>query len=64
MDIISPDWQWITKADVDKLHEIGVKVAPWTANDEKAWAKLIEMNVDSIITDDPVSLQKYLKNQD
>ncbi len=64
VDIISPDWQWITKADVDKLHEIGVKVAPWTANDEKAWAKLIEMNVDSIITDDPVSLQKYLKNQD
>ncbi len=63
VDIISPYWEWITKEEVEKLHEIGVKVAPWTANDPIAWKKLIDMKVDAIITDDPVSLQSYLKNQ-
>ncbi len=63
VDIISPYWEWITKEEVEKLHEIGVKVAPWTANDPTAWKKLIDMNVDAIITDDPVSLQSYLKNK-
>ncbi|RMG88401.1 MAG: glycerophosphodiester phosphodiesterase, partial [Bacteroidetes bacterium] len=32
-DIYSPDYQLLTKEDVEKLHKMGIKVIPWTVND-------------------------------
>ncbi len=60
-EIVSPHHEWIRKQDVDQLHRIGVRVVPWTANDEAAWARLLELGVDGIITDDPAALIAYLK---
>jgi glycerophosphoryl diester phosphodiesterase len=60
-DIISPHHAWITKADVDALHRAGVRVIPWTANDEATWARLVSIGVDGIITDDPEALIAYLR---
>ncbi|MBI5625064.1 MAG: glycerophosphodiester phosphodiesterase [Elusimicrobia bacterium] len=61
--IISPDGLWLTKADVDALHGIGVQVAPWTVNDEAGWAAMIGLGVDAIITDYPQDLLRYLKKR-
>ncbi|MBI5881514.1 MAG: glycerophosphodiester phosphodiesterase [Elusimicrobia bacterium] len=61
--VISPDALWLTKADVDALHGIGVQVAPWTVNDETGWAALIGAGVDAIITDYPQDLLAYLKKR-
>lgn len=61
--IISPHHEWITKAAVAELHAAGVRVVPWTANDEAAWARLVKMEVDGIITDDPARLIAYLKRR-
>jgi glycerophosphoryl diester phosphodiesterase len=60
-DILSPNHAWISKEDVDALHRAGVRVIPWTANDEATWARLISIGVDGIITDDPEGLIQYLK---
>ncbi len=60
-DIYSPNYQWITKEMVDKLHLKGVEVIPWTANDKTAWDYLLQLGVDGIITDDPAALMDYLK---
>lgn len=58
---ISPDREWITANGVAALHAAGVQVAPWTANDEAQWARLLAMGVDAIITDYPEDLLAYLK---
>lgn len=60
-EVISPYHLWITKADVDALHRAGVRVIPWTANDPKAWTRLLGLGVDGIITDDPAALIAFLK---
>lgn len=58
---VSPDREWISSAEVKALHAAGVQVAPWTANDETEWARLIAMGADAIITDYPADLITYLK---
>lgn len=59
---ISPRWDMpnVIKTAVDRLHERGVRIAPWTANAVSAWAHLISIGVDSIITDDPAALLAHL----
>ncbi len=59
---VSPDREWITGTDVAALHAAGVQVAPWTANDEAEWSRLIAMGADAIITDYPADLMAYLKS--
>ncbi|MBI5596012.1 MAG: glycerophosphodiester phosphodiesterase [Elusimicrobia bacterium] len=63
LDFISPDYQWVTKADVDELHRMKVEVAPWTVNDEAGWAKMVELGVDAVITDYPEDLVAWLKKR-
>lgn len=60
-DSLSPDADWILPEDVEKLHQAGIPVIPWTANDPKTWDRLLKMKVDGIITDEPVGLMEYLK---
>src|SRR5262249_22650037 len=55
-DILSPDYEWILPEDVKAVHKAGKKVLPWTVNDPAAWDKMIKMDVDGIITDDPAAL--------
>lgn len=50
----------IEKRDVDALHAAGLKVFSGTTSEPADWKKLIEMNVDGILTDDPLGLQKLL----
>ena len=63
VEIISPKHVWVTKKMVQELQHKGIQVAPWTANTKKDWDRLIEMGVDSIITDSPRELIQYLKEK-
>lgn len=63
-DIVSPNHEWLTAGDVAALHEAGVRVVPWTANDEASWKRLAEINVDGIITDDPVPLLEFRRRME
>ena len=60
-EVVSPNWEWITEADVEALHKSGVRVIPWTANTPESWDYLLGIGADGIITDDPKTLIEYLK---
>lgn len=61
--IVSPHYLLVTKAKVRKAHASGLRVIPWTPNEEGQWKKLVDLEVDSIITDDPAALIEYLKKR-
>jgi glycerophosphoryl diester phosphodiesterase len=60
-DMISPEVAMATPERVHAAHAAGLQVVPWTANEPKAWDKLIAAGVDAIISDDPAGLIAYLK---
>ncbi len=52
--IYSPYYKLLlNKGKVDKLHELGMKVIPWTVNEMDDMRKLKDWGVDGIITDYP-----------
>lgn len=61
--IISPHYLTITKGRVEEAHQAGLQVVAWTANEPDQWEKLVEQNVDAIITDDPEGLIAWLKEK-
>lgn len=62
-DIISPYYTEISKQDVDKAHSLGMKVVPWTVNNEKDMNMLLDMGVDGIISDKPWLLKQVLEKR-
>ena len=62
-EIVSPEFHLATPAKVGAAHQAGLQVAPWTANQEADWDRLIAARVDAIITDNPAALIAYLKGK-
>jgi glycerophosphoryl diester phosphodiesterase len=56
--IWSPFYRDLTPALVQEAHGLGLKVLPWTVNDPKTMAELIDMSVDGIISDRPDLLRQ------
>jgi glycerophosphoryl diester phosphodiesterase len=52
-DIWSPYFVMLDKAKVDKLHQMGIRVVPWTVNLRKDMEKVKELGCDGLITDYP-----------
>lgn len=61
--IVSPHHLLVTKSRVQKAHQAGLEIVPWTANTPRQWDKLIRAGVDSIITDDPAGLIEHLRGK-
>jgi len=59
--IVSPNYNLVTKEKVQAAHKAGLQVVPWTVNTPADWDKLIDAGVDAIISDDPAALIAYLK---
>ena len=45
-------------ASVEKAHRFGVRIHAWTVNDPDEMDRVMAMDVDGIITDDPVTLRE------
>ena len=43
----------MTAANITESHALGLKVLPWTVNEPRDMTRLIDMNVDGLITDYP-----------
>jgi len=52
-DVYSPHYKLVNAGVVEEVHEKGMKLIPWTVNDEKDMEDLIKLGVDGIITDYP-----------
>ncbi|MDT3994488.1 glycerophosphodiester phosphodiesterase family protein [Mammaliicoccus fleurettii] len=51
----------VTKKFVDEAHKVNMKVMPYTINDDETVRKMINLNVDGIITDYPQKIEKWLE---
>lgn len=52
----------VTKNFVRAMHNIGVQVHVWTINREIDMKRLLELNVDAIMSDDPALLKRVMEN--
>ena len=46
-------WRVVTRAAVERCHELGIAVFVWTVNQRATVERLDELGVDGVITDDP-----------
>lgn len=63
VETIAPNHLWLTADDVVALHRVGVRVVPWTVNTADDWQRLVDWNVDGIISDDPGALIAFLRGR-
>lgn len=59
--IYSPHYLMTTKKLVSKCHSLGIKVIPWTVNDDKKMRSLKKIGVDGLISDYPDRAIKALR---
>ncbi|WP_228852256.1 glycerophosphodiester phosphodiesterase family protein [Aegicerativicinus sediminis] len=52
-EIISPYYKLLSTTKVKELQQQGFKIIPWTVNEKKDIANILQMNVDGIISDYP-----------
>ena len=60
--IVSIQETFATFSNVERLHKAGKRVFVWTVNDEDVMERLVSLNVDAILTNDPVKGAKVLAN--
>ena len=56
----SPNFKDITEALVRDAQSLGLKVVPWTVNEEPDLARLLDWKVDGLITDYPDRLRAIM----
>jgi glycerophosphoryl diester phosphodiesterase len=59
-DVYCPDYRFLDAAQVRCCHSTGVRVIPWTVNDDAGWLRLLDLGVDGITTDYPNRLAALL----
>jgi len=57
-----PDHRIVTSNQVDQMHAAGIKVFPWTVDLPDDFARMREMQVDGVITNDPAAAGDWFKN--
>lgn len=59
----SPLWRNVDAAALAESHALGLKVLPWTVNDPKEMARLIDLGVDGLITDYPDRARRVMADK-
>jgi glycerophosphoryl diester phosphodiesterase len=62
-DTYCPDYRFLDATQVRQCHAAGVRVLPWTVNDEADWLRLLDWGVDGITTDFPDRLAELLRSR-
>lgn len=57
---LHPEGRLVTAERLVRWRNRGWQVWPWTVNDPRQWARLAELGVDALITDDPGALARWL----
>jgi len=61
--MVSPHYSLVTREKVAQAHNAGLQVMVWTVNTPDDWTRMVESQVDAIITDDPAALIAFLTAQ-
>lgn len=61
---LGPRHDLVTRELVDAAHAVGARVVPWTVNDPREMAALIEVGVDGLVTDRPALAHAVLADLD
>ena len=61
--IWSPDFRAMKRATVEEAHRLGLRVVVWTVNEPDDIARMIEWQLDGVISDYPDRVLKALKNR-
>jgi glycerophosphoryl diester phosphodiesterase len=61
--IWSPAFNDLTAAQVQEAQALGLQVVPWTVNQRADMARLMDWQVDGIITDDPALLRDLMRER-
>ena len=57
----SPNYKDVTEALVREAQSLGLKIVPWTVNEDADLTRLLDMKVDGLITDYPDRLRALMK---
>lgn len=57
---LGPNFRLVNRAFVDAAHDAGLKVNPWTVNEENDLQSMLEIGCDAITTDRPDRMLKLL----
>lgn len=57
---VSPEFNGVTPDKVAQLHEMNIMCLPWTVNDPGDMRRMMDMQVDGIITDFPGTLYSFV----
>ena len=63
-DIISIQETFATYENIDRIHRAGKRVFVWTVNEEDTIKKLVSLNVDAILTNDPALCRSVIDQYD
>lgn len=61
--VYCPEFEFLDERQVKQAHAAGIRVVPWTVNEEEDWKRLIDWGVDGITTDYPDRLAVYLSRR-
>jgi glycerophosphoryl diester phosphodiesterase len=59
-DAIRPSWSYVSRELVEEAHVAGLCASTWNANDDERAAYLVDLGVDSIGSDYPDRLRRYV----
>jgi glycerophosphoryl diester phosphodiesterase len=62
-EVYCPDYRFLDAEQVRQCRAAGVRVLPWTVNDEADWLRLLDWGVDGITTDYPDRLAALLRSR-
>jgi glycerophosphoryl diester phosphodiesterase len=57
-NILLPKFQYVDKEMVSRAHKNNLSIIPWSINNKKDSEKMINLNVDGIVTDKPDILKR------
>ncbi|MDH5598299.1 MAG: glycerophosphodiester phosphodiesterase family protein [Cyclobacteriaceae bacterium] len=63
-EVYSPYYKLLTQEVIQELHDLNIKVIPWTVNTEEEMIQMIEMGVDGLISDYPDRAMKIKKTNE
>ena len=60
VDIYGIESTFVNKTVVEKIHKMNKKIFVWTVNSDSLIEKMLDLNVDSIITDNPYLIESAI----